>query len=432
MIAARRADVADFNGRARALMAADGRLGVEVLTVGEQEFAVGDRIVALKNHQRRLGVLNGTRGTVTGIDVAAGALEICTDDGGRAVRLPRWYLAGSHRRRWVDHGYAITGHKAEGMTTDRTFVLGSEDLYREWGYTAMSRGRQENRLYLVVGENPLADELEVLGQPKRDPVAGIVQAFGRSRAKLLALDHLATARAMAAALPDAELRSRVDQAAALLEHRPPLTAQTSAAELRGEQARLRGYRRDESSWLADAREHLAEGGLRRDEWRRLQTAIPEREAAVAQLDRRLADVDQRLADLDAERAAQAAWDRDHATPLGEALIYGRELSHRELAAAVQLEQAPPGYLLAELGGRPDTPAGRAAWRAAATRIEAYRASHGIDDPDSALGSTPTDPDAQLERAATTRLVQAAVQAIDAVEGPALPEPTRDQLRDLAP
>ncbi len=381
MIAARRADVADFNGRARALMAAE-------------------------------------------------ALEICTDDG-RAVRLPRWYLAGSHRRRWVDHGYAITGHKAEGMTTDRTFVLGSEDLYREWGYTAMSRGRQENRLYLVVGENPLADELEVLGQPKRDPVAGIVQAFGRSRAKLLALDHLATARAMAAALPDAELRSRVDQAAALLEHRPPLTAQTSSAELRQEQARLRGYRRDESSWLADAREHLAEGGLRRDEWRRLQTAIPEREAAVAQLDRRLADVDQRLADLDAERAAQAAWDRDHATPLGEALIYGRELSHRELAAAVQLEQAPPGYLLAELGGRPDTPAGRAAWRAAATRIEAYRASHGIDDPDSALGPPPTDPDAQLERAATTRLVQAAVQAIDAVEGPALPEPTRDQLRDLA-
>ncbi len=296
----------------------------------------------------------------------------------------------------------------------------------------MSRGRQENRLYLVVGENPLADELEVLGQPKRDPVAGIVQAFGRSRAKLLALDHLATARAMAAALPDAELRSRVDQAAALLEHRPPLTAQTSAAELRGEQARLRGYRRDESSWLADAREHLAEGGLRRDEWRRLQAAIPEREAAVAQLDRRLANIDQRLADLDAERAAQAAWDRDHATPLGEALIYGRELSHRELAAAVQLEQAPPGYLLAELGGRPDTPAGRAAWRAAATRIEAYRASHGIDDPDSALGPTPTDPDAQLERAATTRLVQAAVQAIDGVEGPALPEPTRDQLRDLAP
>jgi conjugative relaxase-like TrwC/TraI family protein len=430
MIAARRVDVADLNGRARALMTAAGRLGPQVLTVGEQEFAVGDRIVTLKNHQRRLGVLNGTRGTVTGVDLAAGALEVCTDDG-RAVRLPRWYLAGAQRRRWVDHGYAITCHKAEGMTTDRAFVLGSEGLYREWGNTAMSRARKQTKLYLLAGENPLADELDVLGQPRRDPVAGIVQAFGRSRAKQLALDHLATTQAMAAALPEAELQRRVDQAATLLEQRPSLTSQTSAAEFRQEQARLRAYRRDESSWLTEARERLADSGLRRGERRRLQAAIPAREAAVAQLDRRLATIDQRLADLDAERAAQAAWDRDHATPLGEALIYGRELSHRELAAAVQLEHAPPGYLVAELGGRPDTPAGRAAWRAAATRIEAYRAKHGIDDPDSALGPAPTDPDAQLERAATARLVQAAVQAIDAVEGPALPEPTPDQLRDLA-
>ena len=42
------------------------------------------------------------------------------------------------------------------------------------------------------------------------------------------------------------------------------------------------------------------------------------------------------ADLDAKRAAQTAWDRDHAEPLGEALVVGRELSHRELAEAVQL------------------------------------------------------------------------------------------------
>ncbi len=54
----------------------------------------------------------------------------------------------------------------------------------------MSRGRQENRLYLVVGENPLAEEIEVLGQATQDPVAVIVRALGRSRAKTLALDHL--------------------------------------------------------------------------------------------------------------------------------------------------------------------------------------------------------------------------------------------------
>jgi hypothetical protein len=210
-----------------------------------------------------------------------------------------------------------------------------------------------------------------------------------------------------------------------------VTAQTGAAELRREQARLRGYQREELSWLADAHRRLADGHLRRSDRRRLRSASADRQQAVAQLGRRLDDVDQRLADLEAERAAQATWDRDHAGPLGEALIYGRELSHRELATAVQLEHAPPGYLVAELGGRPDSAAGRAAWRAAAVGIEAYRAKHGVDDPDSALGPPPTDPDPdpELERAAVAQLTRAALQAIEAVEAPTLPDPAHVQ--DLA-
>src|SRR6266508_687664 len=124
-----------------------------------------------------------------------------------------------------------------------------------------------------VVDYPLAEELDVLGQPKQDPLAVIVRALGRSRAKTLALDHLAAARAEAAALPDPELRARLERAVALLEQRPRLTAQTGPAELRQEQARLRGYRRDELSWLVDTRDRLAQGGLRRSERRRLQVAI---------------------------------------------------------------------------------------------------------------------------------------------------------------
>jgi hypothetical protein len=412
-------------------MVADGRLGPQALTVDGQEYAVGDRIVTLRNQRRRLGVANGTRGTVTAVDEAVGALEVRTDHG-RTVRLPSWYLTSSRRwpRRRVDYGYAVTGHKCEGMTTDRTFVLGSEDIYKEWGYTALSRGRLENRLYLVIGDNPLADEVDVLGPPPQDPVGVIVRALGRSRAKTLALDHLVAARAKAAELPEQELRARVARAAALLEQRPRLAAHTGPAELRQEQARLRGYQREELSWLGEACDQLAQGGLPRSQ-RRLQAAIGDREQALAQLGRRLADVDQRLADLDAQRAAQAAWDRDHAEPLGEALIFGRELSHRELAEAVRLEQDPPGHLVAELGGRLDTPAGRAAWRAAAIAIQAYRASHQVNDPASALGPAPTDPAAQLEWTEAARLTRAAVQAIDTLDSLVLPEPNPNQLRDLA-
>jgi hypothetical protein len=271
----------------------------------------------------------------------------------------------------------------------------------------------------------------VLGQAKQDPVAVIVCALGRSRAKTLALDHLSAAHAAAAALSAVDLRAHIDQAAALLQHRPSVTAQTSAAELRQDQARLRGYQREELSWLADAHDRLAHGGLRRGERRHLLAAITQRQEAVTHLGRRLDQVDQRLVTLEAERAAQAAWDHDHATPLGEALIYGRELSHRELATAVQLEQQPPVYLVTELGGRPESVAGRAAWRAAAIGIEAYRAKHGIDDPDSALGPPPADPDPEieLERTGVEHLTRAAIQAIEAIETPALADP--DHVHDLA-
>ena len=63
MLALRRRDVAELNQLARALMDADGRLGTDRLTVADREFAAGDRVVCLRNSDR-LGVKNGTRGTV--------------------------------------------------------------------------------------------------------------------------------------------------------------------------------------------------------------------------------------------------------------------------------------------------------------------------------------------------------------------------------
>jgi len=38
-------------------------------------------------------------------------------------------------------------HRAQGRDVDRTFVLGSDELYREWGYTALSR-TDEARFYV--------------------------------------------------------------------------------------------------------------------------------------------------------------------------------------------------------------------------------------------------------------------------------------------
>lgn len=182
MIAARRSDVAALNAEARERMSADGRLGAESIEFSGASFAVGDAVMTTHN-DRRLGILNGTRGTVVSVDTVRRDVTVETDDS-RRVTLPRAYVESGH----LAHAYAITGHKSQGMTVDKAFVLADETLYREWGYVALSRGRVENRLYVLAGVD--LDREDTGGQVVRpsDPVPAVAHALGRSRAKELALD----------------------------------------------------------------------------------------------------------------------------------------------------------------------------------------------------------------------------------------------------
>jgi conjugative relaxase-like TrwC/TraI family protein len=145
MVALRRADVRELNERARVLRVAAGEMTGPTLALSTGEFAVGDRVVTTRN-RRSLGVVNGSRGTVVAVDEHQCTVAVQLDPGrrdepARMTILSAEYLDAGH----LSHGYAITGHKAQGMTADRAFVLGDEAIYREWGYVALSRGRAENR-----------------------------------------------------------------------------------------------------------------------------------------------------------------------------------------------------------------------------------------------------------------------------------------------
>ena len=85
----------------------------------------------------------------------------------------------------------MTVHKAQGLTCDRAFTLGSDSLYREQGYVAMSRGRLCNHLY-IVGPRPL-DPDSAAHAPTRDRSADELLPAGlaTSKAQNLAVDHLA-------------------------------------------------------------------------------------------------------------------------------------------------------------------------------------------------------------------------------------------------
>jgi ATP-dependent exoDNAse (exonuclease V) alpha subunit len=75
--------------------------------------------------------------------------------------VSRAYLAAGG----LDHGYALTIHQAQGLTTHHGLVLGSDSLYRESGYVALSRGRLRNDLYLAVR----ADNLDAVAADSHVP-----------------------------------------------------------------------------------------------------------------------------------------------------------------------------------------------------------------------------------------------------------------------
>ena len=143
MVAARHYDVDDLNARARAHRQTAGQLTGPTLELDGRPYQTGDRVMTLRN-QRRLGVRNGTFATITAVDTEQRALTIRTDQA-TVHQLPAAYLDAGH----VRHAYATTIHKAQGITVDQALVLGNDTLYQEAGYVALSRGRKDNRIYLV-------------------------------------------------------------------------------------------------------------------------------------------------------------------------------------------------------------------------------------------------------------------------------------------
>ena len=71
---------------------------------------------------------------------------------GAEVRLPAAYV-----ERDVELAYAVTAHRAQGMTVDTAHILVTDDTTREALYVAASRGRNANHLYEVTDMTIHAD-----------------------------------------------------------------------------------------------------------------------------------------------------------------------------------------------------------------------------------------------------------------------------------
>ncbi|MGD9961484.1 MobF family relaxase [Nocardioides sp.] len=145
--------VAALNARARAERILDGETDAtrEAVLAEGARASVGDLVITRQNDRRirslRGGwVRNGDRWKVT--DVRPDGTLVVRRQGLRwaaTVALPTDYVA-EH----VDLGYAITAHRAQGITVDTAHVVVSATTTRENLYVSMTRGRDANIAYVAL------------------------------------------------------------------------------------------------------------------------------------------------------------------------------------------------------------------------------------------------------------------------------------------
>ena len=116
-----------------------------------------------------MGVKNGSLGTVEKIEGSSLAVRL---DGDRSAREVQFDLKDYAQ---IDHGYASTIHKSQGVTVDHGHFLASDGLDRHAAYVGMSRHRETLAVHYGADDFKDRDQL--------------TRTLGRERAKDTTLDY---------------------------------------------------------------------------------------------------------------------------------------------------------------------------------------------------------------------------------------------------
>ena len=131
---------------------------------------LGDTIVTRKNARRLIVnsgqdfVKNGDLWRVTGLHDDGRITAQHTGHGGK-VTLPASYVEQS-----VELGYAATIHRAQGSTVDTAHALVDASTDRAGAYVALTRGRENNQLYVALADGEKRDDVldRITGAYERD------------------------------------------------------------------------------------------------------------------------------------------------------------------------------------------------------------------------------------------------------------------------
>lgn len=181
-----------LNERARAeRLLLDGAVDGQEIELGDGSRAsIGDVVITRRN-ERTLRtaaggwVKNGDRWRVTDVR-RDGSVVVDRLDArrlGKAV-LPPAYV-GQH----LDLGYAVTAHRAQGVTVDTSHVVVTPTTTRENLYVSMSRGRESNIAYVALDQ---PDDSHTTPEPDdvtaRTVLFGVLQHSGASLGALQTME----------------------------------------------------------------------------------------------------------------------------------------------------------------------------------------------------------------------------------------------------
>jgi len=147
VLAHRRKDVHAINQAIKSARALQGEAVTETLIRtdhGPRAFCEGDRILFTRNNAT-LGVRNGMLGTVKTIGDKQLVVDLDADESGNNRKLifsPKEFSS-------IDHGFAVSIHRSQGCTVDRSFVLSSTTLDKNLTYVALTRHKEETGFYVA-------------------------------------------------------------------------------------------------------------------------------------------------------------------------------------------------------------------------------------------------------------------------------------------
>ncbi|MGH9247682.1 MAG: MobF family relaxase [Acidimicrobiales bacterium] len=333
-----RGTVADINNLVRHQRTAAGEVAADGLELADETtIGVGDEVVTLRNDRTLLTsrggwVRNGDRWTVHTVH-PHGAVTLDDLTGRGRTTLPADYV-GEH----VALGYALTIHKAQGVTVDRSVLVVDPGLTAEALYVGMTRGRQDNTALVIT------DPLNLDHHGREEPVDPV--------------------RVLADVL-----RRDTHERAAVEEIRHVLERSESLAVLKPRLANLDRWLRDNSPAdhsidLERARRRLAAAE---------QAMRPGRLTRRGRHDRnRLDQLAARVEELAAHETARAAWHDQHADTFSYRDELAKQIEKRRLELGRQAAVDQPEHLTRILGACPDQYPARSRWILAAANIEAYR------------------------------------------------------------